>query len=108
MLKTERLNDKQIFVKPTQLLAKPLEDYLTKQKRFAVKEHEEKNLTYIVGVVYLVGEELPREWLGAIVYYHNAVDVLRIDNEFTENSIFHLVPEDYRLLVRTDQSENNY
>ena len=93
-----------IIINPTELLVEKLEDYYKKDNPFAVTEDGKASL-YEVGVIVHSGKEIDKEWIGKVIYYEKDIctylDLKNIGK-------YHLVPAEYRIMVRLDQTKEKY
>ena len=94
-----------IELNPTDMLVTPLTEYYkTKdQKAFDSNVHQEGRED--VGVIEHVGPELPQERVGKIIYYKENTSTL-ID--LKDIGKYEVVNENYKILIRSDQSADNY
>lgn len=93
-----------IVLNPTNMLVTKLRDYFSKEKKDFDTSIQKESL-FEVGVIEQGGSEIPKEWIGKIIYYHkNIADVLNIKKIGT----FDLVDLSHKLIVRLDQNKTNY
>lgn len=98
------MNNK-IILNPTDMLVKRLDDYYTKPDQDKINLTLEKDQSVEVGIIVYVGSEILPTWIGKLVYYHKGVSTFIPLSGIGD---FDLVTESLRLIVRLDQSKNNY
>ena len=90
-----------IVLRPDEMLVKKLEDYYKASNDFT----DANSVQHAVGVIEHIGKNVDDTFLGKIIYYH-----LGIATEVNLKGIglFDVVTENIMLLVRLDQTKNNY
>jgi hypothetical protein len=95
-----------LVINERQILVTPITDYFAVKANAGkfddtIREHDEFN----VGIVEKVGEALPAEWVGHIIYYHTGVGLKVRVKEIGD---YHYIGNDHKILVRMDQSRSDY
>lgn len=92
-----------VELNPKEMLVKKLTDYYVKEDGFSV--NTSKHQPVEVGVIKHIGRGVDKERLGKVIYY-----MTNICESITLKGIgeFDRVKEDYKILIRHDQDENNY
>jgi hypothetical protein len=85
------------------MLVIPLTEYYTSSKdsdKLNLNMHKDETID--VGFIDHIGEDIPEEWLGKVIYYHKDVAT-----KINLKGIGHydLVPISLKLIVRLDQFE---
>ena len=93
-----------IILNPEDMLVSPLEDYYTKTNIDTINLTLKKDVNIEVGIIEHIGSEIPKDWLGKVIYYHS--DVATGVN-IRDYGYYWIVPVHLKILVRLDQNKNN-
>lgn len=103
-MSVNKLNE--IVIQPKKMLVTQIDDYYGSASEGSQwNSNIPENQKYRVGVVEKVGKDLPKEWVGHIVFY-----TAGFGKEINLKNLgsYLEIQDDLKILVRMDQTINNY